>query len=208
MSIKKVGAICNADGRYYLMDQKDDAGEIMYQWLGSGGSAYPLMGLPVMGVENICALFDITNKKREKLVMRRSDVPGTMNWGDTDALERQLDDPKLCVRYNGDDLLPLETTVGVTFIQEKYLLPLDGLEYMRLYERKDTEGRLYIVVKIGLAVQAVIMPVNLPDQDFMDALNDLTCQCNSAMRIREIVSEKNDAGPLFQVDENTGEILD
>jgi hypothetical protein len=29
VKIKKIGAICNADGRYYLMDQKDDAGEIM-----------------------------------------------------------------------------------------------------------------------------------------------------------------------------------
>ena len=132
MKIKKVGAICNAGGYYYLMDERDAAGEIVGQWLGDGKSAYPLVGLPVMDLENICAMFDITEKKREKLVMRRADVPDSMDWGDTAPLERQLDDPKLCVRYDGRDLLPLETTAGVTFIQEKYLLPLDGLEYMRL----------------------------------------------------------------------------
>ena len=35
-------------------------------------------------------MFDITGKKREKLVMREMDAPGTMNWEDTDPLERQL----------------------------------------------------------------------------------------------------------------------
>ena len=150
MRIKKVGAICNAGGCYYLMDERDAAGEIVGQWLGDGRSAYPMVGLPVMDLENICAMFDITEKKREKLVMRRADVPDSMNWEDMAPLERQLDDPKLCVRYDGRDLLPLETTAGVTFIQEKYLLPLDGLEYMRLYERQSTSGGLYIVAKIEI----------------------------------------------------------
>lgn len=116
MRIKKVGAICNAGGYYYLLDERDATGEIVGQWLGDGKSAYPLVGLPVMDLENICAMFDITEKKREKLIMRRDDVPDSMDWGDTAPLERQLDDPKLCVRYDGMDLLPLETSVGVTFI--------------------------------------------------------------------------------------------
>ena len=110
-------------------------------------------------------MFDITEKKREKLIMRRDDVPDSMDWGDTAPLERQLDDPKLCVRYDGMDLLPLETSVGVTFIQEKYLLPLDGLEYMRLYERRGRNGDLrYIVAKIGMMIQAVIMPMDFAGQ--------------------------------------------
>ncbi len=212
MRIKKVGAICNAGGCYYLMDERDAAGEIVGQWLGDGKSAYPLVGLPVMDLENICAMFDITEKKREKLVMRRADVPDSMNWEDTVPLERQLDDPKLCVRYDGRDLLPLETTAGVTFIQEKYLLPLDGLEYMRLYERQSTSGGLYIVAKIGMILQAVIMPMDLPDKDFMEALNDLTSQCRDAMRKKALIPKQEsvperEPGPLFQVDESTGEVV-
>ena len=212
MRIKKVGAICNAGGCYYLMDERDAAGEVVGQWLGDGKSAYPLVGLPVMDLENICAMFDITEKKRDKLVMRRADVPGSMNWEDTVPLERQLDDPKLCVRYDGRDLLPLETTAGVTFIQEKYLLPLDGLEYMRLYERQSTSGGLYIVAKIGMILQAVIMPMDLPDKDFMEALNDLTSQCRDAMRKKALIPKQEsvperETGPLFQVDESTGEVV-
>ena len=212
MKLKKVGAICNAGGCYYLMDERDAAGEVVGQWLGDGRSAYPMVGLPVMDLENICAMFDITEKKREKLVMRRADVPDSMNWEDMAPLERQLDDPKLCVRYDGRDLLPLETTAGVTFIQEKYLLPLDGLEYMRLYERQSASGGLYIVVKIGMILQAVIMPMDLPDKDFMEALNGLTSQCRDATRKKALIPKQEsvperETGPLFQVDESTGEVV-
>ena len=215
MKLKKVGAICNAGGCYYLINQTDADGEIVYQWLGDGRSAYPLVGLPVLDVENICAMFAITEKKREKLIMRQMDAPDTMNWEDTDPLERQIGDPKLCVRYDGRDLLPLETTAGITFIQEKYLLPLDGLEYMRLYERRGTDGGLYIVAKIGMILQAVIMTMDLPDKNFMELLNDLTSQCRDAMRRRALAQRKDAAleqepGPLFRegaeaVEEGAGE---
>lgn len=211
MRIKKVGAICNAGGYYYLLDERDATGEIVGQWLGDGKSAYPLVGLPVMDLENICAMFDITEKKREKLIMRRADVPESMDWEDTAPMERQLDDPKLCVRYNGMDLLPLETSAGVTFIQEKYLLPLDGMEYMRLYERRGRNGGLrYIVAKIGMIIQAVIMPMDLPDMDFMNALDDLMRQCRDAMRLKALIPRKDsipeqEPGPLFQKGESGGE---
>ena len=162
----------------------------------------------------IWAMFDITEKKREKLVMRETDVPGAMNWEDTAPLERQLEDPKLCVRYDGMDLLPLKTSAGVTFIQEKYLLPLDGLEYMRLYERRGRNGDLfYIVAKIGMIIQAVIMPMKLPDEDFMDLLDELVRQCRDAMRKRAFVPKQDHAlgsepEPLFRVDESTEEIVE
>jgi len=210
VKIKKVGAICNAGGCYYLMDQKDAAGDTVYQWLGDGKSAYPLVGLPLMDLENICAMFDITEKKREKLVMRMVDEPEGMNWNDTDATERQLDDPKLCVRYDGKDLLPLETSAGITFIQEKYLTPLDNLEYMQLYERRGQDGGLYIVAKVGMVIQAVIMPMDLPDRDFMDLLKRLTDQCWDAMQRKSLmqsIAPDPEQSTLFRVDKSTGEII-
>lgn len=213
MKLKKVGAICNAGGIFYLMDRKDADGEIVGQWLGDGKAMYPLTGLPVMDIENICAMFDITEKKREKLVMRREDAPDSINLEDTDLREWKLGDQKLCVRYNGMDLLPLETSEGVTFIQEKYLLPLDNLEYMQLYERRSTTGGLYIAAKIGMILQAVIMPMDLPGEEFMNLLDDLTRQCRAAMRKRAFAPKQEtmlerELGPLFQVDERTGEVLE
>ncbi len=75
------------------------------------------------------------------------------------------------MRYDGRDLLPLETSAGISFIQEKYLAPLDSLEYMQLFERRSTDGGLYIVAKVGMIIQAVIMPMNLPNETFMDLKN-------------------------------------
>ncbi len=210
MKLKRVGAICSASGNYYLTNQKNAAGDIVYQWLGDGYAAYPLAGLPLMDTENICTMFDITDKKREKLVMHMTDAPETMNWDDTDRLERQLAEPKLCVRYDGRDILPLETSEGVVFIQEKYLAPLDSLEYMQPFERRSTGGRLYIAAKIEMLIQAVIMPMNLPDKSFMNLLNNLTSQCRDTMRRREtlhIVREGGEESGPFDVDESTGEII-
>ena len=213
MKIKKIGAICNAGGVYYLMNQRDYAGEVRYQWLGDGRSAYPLVGLPLMDLENICAMFDITEKKRDKLLMRMMDAAEAVNWDDTDPAERRLKDPKLCVRYDGRDLLPLETSVGVTFIQEKYLAPLDSLEYMQLYERRGTDGGLYIVAKIGMIIQAIIMPMDLPDEAFMGLLGKLTHQCRAAFNRRKRNAECGTAMPdpeqstMFKVDSGTGEVV-
>ena len=91
-------------------------------------------------------------------------------------------------------------------------MPLDGLEYMRLYERQSASGGLYIVVKIGMILQAVIMPMDLPDKDFMEALNGLTSQCRDAMRKKALIPKQEsvperETGPLFQVDESTGEVV-
>jgi len=192
------------------MNQKDAAGNPLCQWLGDGNAVYSLAGLPYMEPENLCAMFDIAEKKRDKLVMRMADVPESMNWNNTDTLERQVMEPKVCVRYDGRDLLPLETSAGITFIQEKYLAPLGSSEYMQLFERKNTGGGLYIAAKIGMMIQAVIMPMNLPDENFMDLLNHLTSQCRDAMRRREMLRHVKDGGKessLFAVDESTGEIF-
>lgn len=182
MKLKKVAAICGKIGVFCLFDQVDENGEMICQWLGDSGAFYPIAGLPYMDTDNICAMFDIPEKKQEKLIMRHGHAPDSVNWDDTDEEERQLDDPKLCVRHEGRELLPLRMSAGITFIQEKYLEPLDNLDYLGLYERKFKGGGLYIVAKIGLVVQAVIMPMDIVNKDFIDRMQELTDLCRVALR--------------------------
>jgi len=195
------------------MDQKDTFGEIACQWLGDGNAAYPLMGLPYMDLENICTMFDIPEKKQDKLIMRQEDANSHITWGDTDPTERQLEDSMLHLRYEGRELLPLRTSAGIVFIQEKYLAPLDDMEYMQLYERRAGDNGVYIVAKVGMVVQAVIMPMDVVSKDLIERMEELTDLCRMALTKknfmrgeRERAEVDRDQSTLFQVDESTGEI--
>lgn len=192
MKLKKVAALCAQTGIFHLFDQPNENGEVACQWLGDGYAVYPMAGLPYMDTDNICAMFDISEKKQEKLTFRHSDAPESINWEDTDPVERQLKDPKLCVRYEGRELLPLETSAGIIFIQEKYLAPLDNLDYMHLYERRSRDGGVYIVAKIGMVIQAVIMPMDVVSREFVDRMEELTALCLSALRKKDWMQAQKD----------------
>ena len=212
MKLKKVAALCSQTGIFYLYDKADENGEVVCQWLGDGYAAYPIAGLPHMGVDNLCALFDIPETKREKLIFRQDAAPDNINWEDSDTLEYQLENPKLCVRHEGRELLPLRTSAGITFIQEKYLAPLENLEYLQLFERKSRNGGVYIVAKIGMMIQAAIMPVDVVDRDFVDRMEELTAMCLAALRKKnwlragqEQTEQGRGQGTLFQGGEDAGE---
>ena len=172
MKLKKIASLCNQTGRFYLYDRQEEYET--EQWLGDGIAAYPLCGLPYMEIENICAMFDIPEKKQAKLIMRQEDAPVAFSMDDTDRTERELADSLLHLRYEGRELLPLRTSAGVVFIQEKYLAPLDDTDYMRLYERRTESGGVYIVAKIGMVIQAVIMPVDVVSEKLIGRMEELT----------------------------------
>lgn len=66
MKLKKVAALCAKIGAFYLFDEMEEGGELIRQWLGDGRSIYPLSGLPVLDESNLCAMFDIPEKKQKK----------------------------------------------------------------------------------------------------------------------------------------------
>lgn len=212
MNLKKVAALCGQESTFQLFDQVDKNGEVVCQWLGDGAACYPIAGLPYMDMDNICVMFDISEKKQEKSILRHSQAPGSINWEDTDPAERQFDDPKLCVRWEGREMLPLRTSAGITFIQKKYLTPLDRQEYLRLHERKSQGGGVYIVAKVGMMIQAVIMPVDVVTDGFVDKLDELTRMCRDAMMKKNLMRAERDQaerdqeqGTLFQGGEDAGE---
>lgn len=209
MKLKKVAALCSQSGIFQLFDQTCE-GIVESQWLGDGSAAYLIDGLPCMDIENICTMFDISDKRREKLVMRRGDAPGNIYFGDTDQTEHQLEEPKLHVGYGGRTFLPLQTSEGITFIQEKYLAPLDDAGYLTLHERHMTDGGVYIAAKVGMLLQAIIMPTEVVDERFIGHMERLTAQCRTALqkKRRMQAEDERERSSHFQVDPSTGEVLD
>lgn len=209
MKLKKVAALCAKNERFYLTDEVGEDGELIRQWLGDGTALYPLSGLPVLDEDNLCAMFDIPEKKREKCFFNRGTMPEWMNTRDCVACEWALKDEWPKVAHNGYVLKPLSTHDGISFIQTDYLSPLDDMaDYLQLYERTNDAGQPYIVAKNGMRIAAVIMPMNLVNLDIVEKLEALAYKCRATLNTKKRESAlRREIGPLFREDgdEEAGE---
>lgn len=119
----------------------------------------------------------------------------------------------LSVVYDGGILKPLQTRNGISFIQNKYLSPLeDVIEMVQLYERATPQGTPYIVAKTGFFLAAVIMPYSVINDKFVYQLSELAQQCRRALEVQKMARPAADPVDETQcrinVDESTGEIID
>ena len=203
MKLKKVAALCSANRAFILFDEVEENGELIRQWLGDGRSAYPLSGLPVLDEENLCAMFDIPEKKRKRCRSKRQPVSDKLNLEGWEQGERALDDEWPTVEHNGYVVKPLSTNDDMLFIQNAYLSPLEDMaDYLRFYERVDTTGQKYIVAKNGMEIAAIIMPMDTIRLGFVEKLEALAYKCRVAVERqeeREREKKKLQAiGPLFR----------
>lgn len=210
MKLKKVAALCAKIGAFYLFDELGEGGEFIRQWLGDGRSIYPLSGLPVLDESNLCAMFDITEKKQKKCFFTRKPVPDSLNVEDYAKGERTLYDEWPTVEHNGYVVKPLSTDDDIMFVQTAYLSPLEDMaDYLRFYERVDNTGQAYIVAKNGMEIAAIIMPVDTIRLGFVEKLEALAHKCRVAVEKQEEREREKTMrrvmGALFQKGGDDGE---
>ena len=213
MKLKKVAALCAKQGAFHLFDEMEEGGVFVRQWLGDGRSAYPLSGLQVLDEENLCAMFDIPEKKQKKCYFNRGPMPLTLDVEDYAEGERTLYDEWPTVEYNGYVVKPLSTNDDMLFIQTAYLSPLEDMaDYLRFYERVDAAGQKYIVAKNGMEITAVIMPVDTIKMGFVEKLEALAYKCRMAVEKQEERERekamRRETGPLFREGAEAGEIAE
>lgn len=209
MKLKKVTSLCGKSKCYRLYDRIDSAGEIT-QWLGDGYAIYPLNGLPILDEESLCAVFDISEKQRDNIIIRREEIPPATNADHTDPAERVLSDDDFSIIYGGTELKPLKTRNGITFIQSKYLSPLeDVLEVVQLYERVTPDGLSYIVAKTGLLIAAVIFPYSVVNEKFVTRLEEVTRESRRVLNqppvYRHTLERDPAQGTMFEAEQTTAE---
>lgn len=147
------------------------------QWLGDGCSMYPIHNLPTLTDKHIFAMFDIPEDKQSKYLFRERGFPKGLDFRDyvDGDRERLIQRGKLTINALGRELEPLNTSVGTVFINTKYLKPFadedDGYE---LYERRGSNGEVYIVAKSGMLLIGVISPFNIAGEKFLSELESLT----------------------------------
>lgn len=149
----------------------------------------------------------------------RIDFPAIVERHDADAeeTERHVEREGISIIYSGRTLKPIRTTRGLVFIESRYLSPVaDVLDVLELYERRTAEGAPYIVAKAGFLLQAVIMPYDVINQQFVESLQDLTRECEFSLSEKE--RREREARDRFtftepeqcslNVDPNTGEVVE
>lgn len=211
MKLKKVASLCSRSKFFCLYDRQETDEEVS-QWLGDSSAIYPIQGLPYMDEENIYSMFDISTKQQEKIVFRHQRAPQGINLSDADPTERRVDEDGLSLVYDGGMLKPLQTRRGISFIQSKYLSPLEDVaDMVQLYERETPQGAPYIVAKTGFFLAAVIMPYSVINEKFVNQLSELAQQCRRALEVqkstRPATEPTDETQCTINVDESTGEVI-
>ena len=171
MKIKSIAAICKKNKNIAIFERYSDDGDILTQYIGDGSAVYPVVGLPPLDAESLLTIFDVPEKDRDNYFVKTLGIPAGISFEDTDATERQVEREGISIIYSGRTLKPIHTTRGLVFIESRYLAPVaDVLDVLELYERRTTDGAPYIVAKAGFLLQAVIMPYDVINQQFVESL--------------------------------------
>ena len=168
MKIKQIESILKAEKTIIVVETS------ACQWLGNGAAFYPVHNLPKLTKENIFTIFDIPEEKRDKFYFEERELPSWLNFEDTDKSEQMLDRGSIGICAQGRTLEPLKTSLGITFINERYLKPFaDADGGYELYERIDALGRVYIAVKSGFLLLGIISMYDLINEKFVNTLQSL-----------------------------------
>ena len=109
------------------------------------------------------ALFDIPEKKQDKIRFEhKRQLPEAISFTDTVDAENALEFGNISIYARGRVLRPLKTSLGVIYINEKYLKPFSDAENgVQLYERYTPGGEVYIAVKEGFLLTGIILPYDI-----------------------------------------------
>lgn len=179
MKIKKIIANCKSRGQLYIYDHGDST-----QWISSGAAFYPIFDLPKFDPDTICTTYDITDKQQDKMVIQREpELPGWICFDDYCENEHQVEPSRMRIIAQGKTLIPVLTSVGIQFVDDRLLDPLSDTpsDDLSFFERITDYGRIYFAVKQGLMITAVIAPFDILTDDFVDEVKSIATQCEIAL---------------------------
>lgn len=158
MKLKKIAAICKAEGTAVLWDVTDAEG-VVHQWICAGGSSYPADGLPYLTQEQMTRVLDLSEKQIEKMKIEHTPAPRSFDFSDTADGEIEAKESPFAVVYGGRGYLPVSCEKWTQFIDFALLEPIvaeyKGIQY---WKRKSTNGLPYYAIKAGLLCVGIVMP--------------------------------------------------
>ncbi len=171
MKISTIQQICKGAKRIVIYSDPS----VSVQYISDGGAFYPLYNLPRMEEENVFALFDIPEKKQDKIRFEhKRSLPEFIDFSDTTDDEIALEFGSISIYKRGRILSPIKTSLGIIYINEKYLKPFSDSENgVQLFERHMPGGGIYIAVKEGFLLTGIILPYDIVTSDFVEELKKI-----------------------------------
>ena len=199
MKVKDIAAICRRENQIIIYDNTN--GSSVQQYIGTGAAVYKLENLPYLNEDNIITLFDISEKKREDIYINLVQAPGVLNLEDFASGEVIAEKLNIVITYAGTAFNAIKTADGVYFINSAYLHPFKNIEQTEIYFR---QGKIsYFAVKVGLLLQAVILPTFI--QDVMFNLMSYILQEKNTKYIKSAVEVEDNTGDSMDGQLNLGE---
>ena len=205
MKIKKINANCKSRGQLYIYDHGEST-----QWISSGAAFYPIFDLPKFDPDTICTTYDITDKQQDKMLIQRYPaLPINICFDDYCDSEQQVEPSRMRIIVHGKTLIPVLTSAGIQFINDRLLDPLSDIpsDDLSFFERVTDDGQIYFAVKQGLMITAVIGTFDILTDDFVDEVKSIATQCEIALYNKK-ADERCTAEPAENLldDEKTVEV--
>lgn len=153
MNFDKIKTICKKAKHISLFDTED------YQWLGDEFAIYPLYEHPEYNKDTIASVLSLDEKKKAEMIYHIGDMPANIDCSDSNESDKACGVFGINIMCMSRAVIPLMTTEGLKLIETKYITPVINSEF-EFYERKMQNGRLFIILKVGFVVEAIITPCN------------------------------------------------
>ncbi len=178
------------------------------QWISNGYAVWALYGMPLLEAENVLTALDITEKEKEKIVVRElGELPAGLDFSDTVDGEEDLPDPVISICYGGSLVLPLTTKEdGVILADPELFKPLKDVEHMTVHARKKPNGEIYLACKGGLLLHGLVLPKELRSFAALPDVLNVTARLLSDSIIAEEQRRAGEDRDQMEIDPETGEV--
>lgn len=217
MKIKSIAAICKKNKNIAIFERYSDDGDILTQYIGDGSAVYPVVGLPQLDKESLLTIFDVPEEAR-----LRDDVGRSLRRAAFVKLQyvQHVSNGRKIAAF--DEYQPArcaDRLQGSSGIDDRNSFPLDvSFRFVCVLEadtRRNAQRFHEVIVAVFL-LQAVIMPYDVINQQFVESLQDLTRECEFSLSEKE--RREREARDRFtftepeqcslNVDPDTGEVVE
>lgn len=165
MRIKELAKCAKDDGALTLLDEVDEDGEVVRQYVMLPNRAiYPLDGMPMLNEQTLLTVMDVPREKHSLYEVVRSVMPerARLMVEDAKLTDTQLRRGTWSLGMNGLTLTPVfrwDMDADVWFVETELLKVLADERGVELAMRK-VDGSAVIVAMVGMVTVACFVPTS------------------------------------------------